>query len=456
MQGATEDSYKLRSLTRSTIAISTVVFVELILGIIVGSLAIVSDGLHATLDAVTTFLLLITTRASLKPPDEEHMYGHEKLEAIGGLTGGIALIAIALLIMYEAVTKILHGTSINRDIAYAGWVAIGYTFCVDFFRVGTLLRGRKSESSTLRAGFYHALADLSSTIIAFLGFGLAFIGFKFGDSIASMILGVLLSYLSLKLVWASGMELSDTISKEVADEVRDVILDTEGVRKLENLKIRKAGAKTFIRATVQLPEYMDHEEAHELASRIEERIKSSLGNADISIHTEPAQTEMPTEKLIERLAMGTEGVKGVHEIDTAYSDGKLYIILNVYVDSTLSVKDADGIAHKIEEKIGKSIREIENVTVHLEPESIRKLKGPMANEDEILKVVHAITGLGKQAPRIKKVVTYVADKKRYINIDCSFPNRVSVEEAHKIASEIEEKVKKHFVETIVTVHTESE
>jgi len=80
----------------------------------------------------------------------------------------------------------------------------------------------------------------------------------------------------------------------------------------------------------------------------------------------------------------------------------------------------------------------------------------MVNEDEILKVVHAITGLSKQAPQIKKVVTYIADKKRYINIDCSFPNRVSVEEAHKIASEIEEKVKKHFVETIVTVHTESE
>jgi cation diffusion facilitator family transporter len=456
MQSSTESSYKLRSLTRSTIAISTVVLVELVLGSIVGSLAIVSDGLHATLDAVTTFLLLITTRASLKPPDAEHMYGHEKLEAIGGLTGGIALVVIALLIMYEAIEKILHGATINLDIAYAGWTAIGYTFCVDFFRVGTLLRGRKSESSTLRAGFYHALADLSSTIIAFLGFGLAFIGFKFGDSVASMILGVLLSYLSFKLVWASGMELSDTISKEVADEVRDVILGTEGVRKLENLKIRRAGTKTFIRATVQVPEYMDHIEAHELASRIEERITSSLGNADISIHTEPARTEMPTEKLIERLAMGTEGVKGVHEIDTAYSDGKLYVILNVYVDSTLSVKDADGIAHKIEEKIGKSIREIENVTVHLEPESVKKLKGLIVNEDEILKVIHAITGLDKQAPRIKKVVTYIADKKRYINIDCSFPNRVSVEEAHKIASEIEENVKKHFVETIVTVHTESE
>ena len=77
MQGSAESDYKLRTLKRSTVAISTVVFVELILGLAVNSLAIISDGLHATLDAVTTLTLFIVTRASLKPPDEEHMYGHE-------------------------------------------------------------------------------------------------------------------------------------------------------------------------------------------------------------------------------------------------------------------------------------------------------------------------------------------------------------------------------------------
>jgi cation diffusion facilitator family transporter len=456
MQGSAENDYKLRSLKLSTIAISTVVLVELTLGSIVGSLAIVSDGLHATLDAVTTLLLLVTTRASLKPPDEEHMYGHEKLESIGGLTGGIALIGVALLIIYEAVMKLLHGTTINLNIAYAGWIAIAYTFCIDFFRVGTLMRARKSQSSTMKAGFYHAISDLSSTIIALLGFALAFVGFRFGDSFASMILGVLLSYLSFRLVWACGMELSDTVSRDVANEVRRIILNTEEVHKLEDLKIRRVGTKTFVQATVQVPEYMSHEEAHGLASRIEENIRVSLGQADVSIHTEPVHMEMSTEKLIEKLAMETEGVKGVHEVNIAYSGGNLYIVLHVYVNPRLSVRDADTIADKIEEQIEGRIRKIGNVTVHLEPDSAEELKGPAVNRDEIINVIHEITRSDKRAPRIKRVVTYVADKKRYINIDCYFSNQVSVEEAHKIASEIEEKVKKHFVETIVTVHTESE
>jgi divalent metal cation (Fe/Co/Zn/Cd) transporter len=165
---------------------------------------------------------------------------------------------------------------------------------------------------------------------------------------------------------------------------------------------------------------------------------------------------MSTEKLIEKLAMETEGVRGVHEVNIAYSEGKLYIVLHVYVNPKFSVREADTIADKIEEKIEGRIRKIENVTVHLEPDSAEERKGPRVNRDEIIKVIHEITRSDRRAPRIKRVVTYVADKKRYINIDCYFSDQVSVEEAHKMASEIEEEVKKHFVETIVTVHTESE
>ena len=184
--------------------------------------------MHALLDALTTFALLIATQASLKPPDEEHMYGHEKFESIGGLIGGIALIGVALLIMYEAILKILEDKSINPGLELVGFIAIGYTFCIDFFRVGSFMKARKSESSTMKAGLFHAVADLSSTVIALLGFGLATLGFPYGDSLASMILSVLLTYMSVKLVWSSGMELTDTISKDVADKVRHEIVGTEG------------------------------------------------------------------------------------------------------------------------------------------------------------------------------------------------------------------------------------
>jgi divalent metal cation (Fe/Co/Zn/Cd) transporter len=308
----------------------------------------------------------------------------------------------------------------------------------------------------MKAGFYHAIADLSSTIIALLGFGLAALGFMYGDALASMVLSVLLSYLSVRLVWGSGMELSDAISKDVADNVRKAILGTEGVHKFEHLKIRKAGDKTFVRATVQVPCHLDLKEAHDLTSKIEANIRNVLVNAEVSIHTEPLATEVPTEELVEKLAMGTHGVKGVHEIDTAYAKGKLYITLHIFVDSKLSVEEADGIAEEIEDKIGKRIADVENVTVHVEPSTLRERRGLLVDEDEISRVIHEVTRSGHEACRIKGIVTYVADDKRYINIDCSFTRQTSVEDAHRIASEIEEKVKTRFAETIVTVHAESD
>ena len=107
MQSQTESKYKLRTLQISAIAIFSVVIVEVTLGLTVNSLAIFSDGLHALLDAVSTVMLFIAVRASMKPADEEHTYGHEKFETIGGLIGGIVLIAVAFLIFYEAANRLI-------------------------------------------------------------------------------------------------------------------------------------------------------------------------------------------------------------------------------------------------------------------------------------------------------------------------------------------------------------
>jgi len=449
-----QSEYKLGTLKRSAIAIASVVVLEMFLGLAVNSLAIVSDGLHALLDALTSVTLFVATRASLKPPDEEHMYGHEKFESIGGLVGGIALAGVALFIIYEAVLKMLSRQTVNLGIEYVGFIAIGYTFCIDFFRVGSLMRARKSESTTMRVGFYHALADMSSTVIAFLGFGLATLGFFYGDSLASMILGVLLTFLSVRLVWSSGMELTDTVSRDVAEKVRKEILGTKGVYRYEALRVRKAGEKTFVRASIQVPDYLGLEAAHTVASKIETNIKNALGNADVVIHVEPLPPEMRTEKLVERLATEVEGVEEAYEINTVYTEGKLYITLHAHVDPKLSVENAHKIAEKIEAKINEKMKEVEDVTVHIAPFSVKVRKGAEVDESEVRSIVHKAAETYQKAFRVKGILTYTAGKQRYINIDCSFTKQISLEDAHRLASQIEENIKEHFAETTVTVHME--
>jgi cation diffusion facilitator family transporter len=452
MPDPSEGAYKLRALKFSAIAIASVVTVEVILGLIVNSLAILSDGLHASFDALTSVMLFVATKAALKPPDEEHTYGHEKFEPIGGLTGGIVLMGVGILVIYEAISKLMQSQGINTGLGLVGFVAIAYTFCIDIVRMFLFRKATSSESTTVKAGFDHALADLSSTGIAFLGFGLATVGFPQGDSLSSIVLGMLLSYLSIRLIRSSIMELSDTASKELVQKTRKVVLDHDGVLDCRNLKVRKVGSKIFAECAVQVSSLMSLEEAHALASDIEERLAKAFGSVDATIHIEPAEEETKVEQLVETLAT-VEGVKEVHEIVTVYASGKLYVMLHAYVDPNLSVEEAHEIAEKIENRMHAGIKQLENVTVHVEPYGV-EVHAAEIEENALRKIIQKVAKGIERNLYVKRIVTYAAEGKRYINLDCCFTKQISITEAHKIASQIEEKIKERFVGAVVTVHME--
>jgi divalent metal cation (Fe/Co/Zn/Cd) transporter len=157
---------------------------------------------------------------------------------------------------------------------------------------------------------------------------------------------------------------------------------------------------------------------------------------------------------VQNLAM-VDGVKEVHEISTIYTGGKFYITLHAYVNPELSVEEAHKIAETIEQRMQTEIKPLENVTVHVEPSSIA---GPATVVDEVqLKnLVNEVTRGIAARLRIKKIVTYAAEGKRFINIDCCFTKQIQIKEAHKIASQIEKETKERFANAIVTVHIEPE
>ncbi|MBN1358598.1 cation diffusion facilitator family transporter [Candidatus Bathyarchaeota archaeon] len=454
MPEALKGGTKLRVLKFSAVAIASVVIVEVVLGLLVDSLAILSDGLHASLDVFSTVMLFVATRASLKPPDEDHMYGHEKYEAIGGLIGGIILVGVAILIFYEAAVRVIGNIRVNEELQLAGFFAIGYTLCIDIFRV-TIFRGAEhSQSTSFKAGFYDAISDLGSTLIAFLGFGLAIMGFYYGDSIASVFLGCMLTFLSIRLARASIMELSDTASKEIVQKTKKSVLSHAGIRDCRTLRVRKVGSKIFAECTVEVSSLMSLEEAHVLASDIEEDLEKTFGNVDATIHIEPAEEETKMEQLVEKLAT-VENVKEIHDIVTVYAHGKLYITLHAYVDPNLSVEAAHDIAEKIEKKMHTEIKQLENVTVHVEPYGVDKHAADI-DEDELKDVIDKLAKKVKTSLRLKRTVTYAADGKRYINIDCCFTKHIALTEAHEIASQVEKKIAEYFADALVTVHIEPE
>ena len=454
MQRSTEAKYKLKALKISAIAIFSVVLVEVSVGLLVNSLSILSDGLHALLDAVSTIMLFFAVRASIKPPDEEHTYGHEKFETIGGLIGGIVLIAVAFLIFYEAAMRLIVGGQIHQSVELFGFIAIGYALFIASLRVTVFRKTQHVESPSMKAGLYDAISDLSSTLLALLGFALATLGFFYGDAIASIFLGVMLSYLSVKLVRFSVMELSDTASKELVQKIRKVVVSHDGLVKSENLKVRKVSSKVFVDASIQVSSYMSLEEAHSLATKIEADLKNALGNVDATIHIEPSEKDAKIEQLVEKLAM-VDGVKEVHEISTIYTSGKFYITLHAYVNPEMTVEEAHKIAETVELRIQAEIKPLENITVHVEPYGVA-VSAADANEAQLQKVVNEITKSIAANLRIKRIVTYASSGKRFINIDCCFTKYIKIKEAHRIASAIEKETKERFANAVVTVHMEPE
>jgi cation diffusion facilitator family transporter len=454
MQGHLDGKTKLKALKISSIAIFSVVIIEVTVGLIVNSLAIMSDGLHALLDAVSSVMLFFAVRASMKPPDEEHTYGHEKFETIGGLIGGIVLIAVAFLIFYEAAIRLITNSQLAIGVEFAGFVAIGYALFIASLRVTVFRKFQHVQSTSMKAGLYDAISDLSSTVIALLGFGLAILGFSGGDAFASIFLGAMLTYLSFKLVKVSIMELSDTASKELVEKTRKIILSCEGVVKSENLKVRKVSSKVFVDASVQVPSLMSLEDAHFLASKIEACLKEGFGNVDATIHIEPSDKERKMDQLVQKLAT-VDGVREVHEISTIFIGGKLYITLHAYVNPELSVEEAHKIAETIERRIQAEIKSLENVTVHVEPAGVA-IPAAEVNETQLRNMINDVAKNIAGNLRIKRVLTYAAGGKRYINIDCCFTKQVQIKDAHRIASAVEKETKEHFANAVVTVHMEPE
>jgi cation diffusion facilitator family transporter len=452
MQGTSEGQTKLKALKISAIAIFSVVIVEVTIGSLVNSLAIISDGLHALLDALSSVMLFFAVRAAMKPADEEHTYGHEKFETIGGLIGGIVLIAVAILIFYEAAMRLISNTQLSSGIEYAGFIAIAYALCIASLRVTVFKKAQHSESQSMKAGFYDAISDLGSTIIALIGFALALLGFSGADAFASIFLGAMLTYLSFKLVKVSIMELSDSASKELVEKTKKAILSCQDVLKTENLKVRKVSSKIFVEASVQVPSVMSLEDSHALASKIENCLKDTLGNVEATIHIEPSDRERNMYQLIEKLAT-VDGVKEVHEISTNYVGGKLYITLHAYVNPELSVEDSHKICETIEHKIRNEIKPLEDVTVHVEPYGVA-VPAAEVKEEQLKKVVSEVAKNISNNVTVTKVVTYAAQGRRYINISCCFTNHVQIKEAHRIASLIEKETREHFASSTVTVHLE--
>jgi cation diffusion facilitator family transporter len=431
---------------------ASVIIVEAFAGATTGSLALVSDAAHATFDALSTLILLLTTSLSMKPADEDHTYGHGKFESLGALIGAIILLFFAIGIAGLAIYRLSTGSHAQPSLL--GYGAAGYTMAIDIVRILILTAALKSGSLTVKADLYHAASDLFSTTLVFVALGLTSLGYPVGDTAVSLVLASLLGSLSVRLIRVSILDLSDAVSGKLVKSVLRVIRETDEVLKVKELRVRRVGDVTYVDAICAVSPYAGIADADSIASRIEANLHKLLGKSSIILHIEPLEWDVPVELKVRDATNRVQGARGLHNISVTNVGDDLYVTLHVQVDPSLPLEKADEIATSVEKGIQSSIPGVRHVTVHLEPSLPESMKGTIVDDKYVTETVRSVIRDYPDVLNVSAVTTFAAEGKLHINVTCLFSGAAPISEIHEIISKIEESVRERFVNAIVTIHPE--
>ena len=297
------------------------------------------------------------------------------------------------------------------------------------------------------------LWTLGSTLVAIIGIVFVSYGIYHGDFVAALILGGLLAILSIKLVYRTALDLTDVISPEIVKNVREISNATEGVIDANPILMRKSGQMIFADVTISLRGDTSFDRAHEISDKVEKNIKNKVPNSEITIHFEPNWKSVPLDGKIIDTANKVSGVRGVHNVNTHETKGKIFSDLHVMVDRDINLSEAHKISEIIEQKIQENIPEIEHATIHLEP--FVSIPEKFNVQDKV--VEEKIKLILEKYPEIKKIGRIVSlnfENIFKIDIDCSFDKELSIEKVHDLTSEIEHVIRTEIKNAVITIHPE--
>jgi cation diffusion facilitator family transporter len=279
-------SQKTKIARLSVISNTFLIILKLVAGIISGSVSIISEAIHSSMDLLAAIIAFFAVRISDTPGDEKHNYGHAKVENVSGVVEGILILVAAGWIIIEAIKKLIESSPIES-------IGIGSAVMVISAIVNTIVSKRlykvakETHSVALEADALHLKTDVLTSLGVAIGLGLIMITkLEWLDPIVAILVALMILRESFILIKKAFFPLLD-IAWDV-DEIErlNAIFSNLGVRQ-HDVKTRKAGNHRFIDFHIEMPAEMALEQVHDFCSKIESEIKSNFDNVQITIHPEP-------------------------------------------------------------------------------------------------------------------------------------------------------------------------
>jgi cation diffusion facilitator family transporter len=292
--GCQDLSQKSWAATASIIANGVLIVFKLVVGLVSGSIGIISEALHSSTDLLAAVIALISVRRAARPADPSHRYGHEKVENLSGIVEGLLIWLAAVLIAIAAGQHLLHGEHLDHEtLAIAVMLvsaAVNTALALYLYPVA-----RRTESAALRADAAHHLTDVYTSLGVAGGLALVKLtGETVFDPILAVAVAGLIVWTAWQLVSASTRVLLDeALPADELQIIRDTVAEHRGdlIVGYHKLRSRRAGNRRHIDLHITVDAMMTVGEAHSVAEHIEADIAAQLPNTEILVHVEPPSHE---------------------------------------------------------------------------------------------------------------------------------------------------------------------
>ena len=355
---------------------------KLVVGLMTGSLGILSEALHSALDLVAAGGTVFAVKVAAKPADDEHPYGHGKVENLMALAETLLLLATAAWVIIEACERLMSNDPSALTVTFSYWAfgIIILSIAVDINRSRMLRRvAKETRSAALEADAAHFTTDIWSSSAVLLGItGAAVADMTLegswlhwflirADVFASLVVAALILHICKDLGMQSINNLMDKANSEAAAQILNAMAERMPTYPVSKLRVRESGARYYVDMEVQVPHHLHVDTAHEIADAMETLVADTLENAEAFIHMTPAQTLPETpEFIIRRLALTHRfGVHGLMLLHT--DDGQFVVAVDLELPPGATMASWQVAVEAFRKEVLRNLK-ADVVALHVEPD----------------------------------------------------------------------------------------
>lgn len=458
------DHEKRRVALGSLLAALLLTALKLVVGIATNSLGILSEAAHSGLDLVAAGITFWAVRASGRPPDADHTYGHGKIENLSALAETLLLLATCGWIVMEAVERLLSPEPAEVHANVWAFLVVLVAIGVDVTRSRALLRvARKHQSQALEADALHFSTDVWSSCVVLFGLacvalagtlGIAWLAWA--DALAALAVSAIVVWVSLQLGKRSIDELLDRVPQGLRGAVESAASRVRGVAEVRLVRVRRSGPKVFADITLTVDPATGLEGSHDIASAVEEAVCAVAPDADVVVHVEPLAPARRDAVTIVRALAARFGMVA-HEIHLYEQHGDRLLELHLEVDESLNLEQAHTQASLFEAAVREAIPEIGGVVSHLEPIGQRStmVQDDPAAKARVRQAIQEFLAQSGLSTHPHNLVVQRVGEDLHVSFHCVLDATTPIADAHAFTERLEHHLRQRIANLVrVVIHVE--